>query len=305
MRLRACPPTYPPQANTLTNPEASPTAEEAPRAQPMSPEEISRVRRQMVDQAVKLAIKGSWEEAANLNRDMLALLGEQPDSYNRLGKAMSELGKPEEARAAYARSLELDPTNTIAKRNLDKLAGGTAGGGAPSQIDTRMFVEDTGKSTTTILQAVEPSMLNELDAGDVVELRAEGNAVNVHTLSGDYIGMIDPRLGLRLGRLLAAGNQYSAALITTDGDVRVMVRETYQHPSQAGKVSFPRSAASTGVRGYTRRGLLREEDELDFGDDGDDLGDDTDEADGWTEEDDDGEPTARVTSIEPEDESFD
>jgi tetratricopeptide (TPR) repeat protein len=271
----------------------------------MSPEEISRVRRQMVDQAVKLAINGSWEEAANLNRDILALLGEQPDSYNRLGKAMAELGKPEEARAAYARSLELDPSNTIAKRNLDKLAVGAGGGGAPSQIDTRMFVEDTGKSTTTMLQAVDAEIVRDLDAGDVVELRVEGNAVNVHTLSGGYVGMLDPRLGLRLSRLIAAGNQYSAALITADGDIRVMVRETYQDPSQAGKVSFPRAAASTGVRGYTRRGLLREDDELDFGDDGDDLGDDSDETDGWSEDDDDAEPATRVTSIEPEDESFD
>ncbi|MCA9854500.1 MAG: tetratricopeptide repeat protein, partial [Dehalococcoidia bacterium] len=140
----------------------------------MSPEEISRVRRQMVDQAVKLAINGNWEEAANLNRDILALLGEQADSYNRLGKAMSELGKPEEARAAYARSLELDPSNTIAKRNLDKLAIGAGSGGTPSQIDTRMFVEDTGKSTTTMLQAVDSEIVRDLDAGDVVELRVEG-----------------------------------------------------------------------------------------------------------------------------------
>jgi len=277
--------------------------DDAPRIQPMSPEEILRVRRQMTDQAVKLAIKGTWEDAANLNRDMLALLGEQPDCYNRLGKAMSELGKLEEARAAYARSLELDPSNTIAKRNLDKLATMSALGSSPSQIDTRMFVEDTGKSTTAVLQAVDPDILSQLDAGDVIEMVVSGNAVNVQTLDGGYIGMVDPRLGLRLARLIGAGNRYSAALITADGDVRIMIRESYQHPSQAGKVSFPRTASS-GVRGYTRRGLLREDDDLDFGDDGDDLGDDED-TDGWSEDQDgDDSPAARV-NIEPEDESFD
>jgi hypothetical protein len=286
----------------VTNPEAA-HVDDAPRTQPMSPDEILRVRRQMTDQAVKLAIKGSWEDAANLNRDMLALLGEQPDSYNRLGKAMSELGKLEEARAAYARSLELDPSNTIAKRNLDKLATMSALGSSPSQIDTRMFVEDTGKSTTAVLQAVDPDILSQLDAGDVVQMVVSGNAVNVQTLDGGYTGMVDPRLGLRLARLIGAGNQYSAALITTDGDVRIMIRETYQHPSQAGKVSFPRTATS-GVRGYTRRGLLREEEDLDFGDDGDDFGDE-EEADGWSEDDEgDDSPASRV-NIEPEDESFD
>jgi tetratricopeptide (TPR) repeat protein len=269
----------------------------------MTQEEILRVRRQMTDQAVKLAIRGSWEDAANLNRDMLALLGEQPDSYNRLGKAMSELGKLDEARAAYARSLELDPSNTIARRNLDKLATLSALGGSPSQIDTRMFVEDTGKSTTALLQAVDPGVLSRLDAGDVVEMVVSGNAVNVQTLDGVYIGLVEPRLGLRLARLISAGNQYSAALITADGDVRIMIRETYQHPSQAGKVSFPR-AASSGVRGYTRRGLLREDDDLDLSEDDDDFGDE-EETDGWSEDDDgDDSPAARV-NIEPEDESFD
>jgi hypothetical protein len=164
-------------------------------------------------------------------------------------------------------------------------------------------VEDTGKSTTAVLQAVDPGMLSRLDAGDVVQMVVTGNAVNVQTLDGVYIGLVEPRLGLRLARLIGAGNQYSAALITADGDIRIMMRETYQHPSQAGKVSFPRSASS-GVRGYTRRGLLREDDDLDLSEGDDDFGDE-EETDGWSEDDDgDDSPAARV-NIEPEDESFD
>ncbi|MEZ4492308.1 MAG: hypothetical protein R3C29_03210 [Dehalococcoidia bacterium] len=113
-----------------------------------------------------------------------------------------------------------------------------------------------------------------------------------------------PRLGLRLGRLIAAGNKYSAALITADGDIRLMVRETYKRIIMSREGELPGRNAATGVRGYTRRGLLREDDELAFGDDGDDLGDDTDEADGWARR------RRRwragwVTTIEPEDESFD
>ncbi|MEZ4492309.1 MAG: hypothetical protein R3C29_03215 [Dehalococcoidia bacterium] len=46
-----------------------------------------------------------------------------------------------------------------------------------------MFVEDTRKSTTTMLQAVDSEIVRDLDAGDVVELRVEGNAVNVHTMA--------------------------------------------------------------------------------------------------------------------------
>lgn len=258
----------------------------------------------MTDQAIRLAVGGRWEEAAGLNRNMLTLLGEEAETYNRLGKALLETGQIGEARAAYARSIELDPANTIAARNLDKLATmQEVSGAAPAAIDTRMFVEESGKSTAALLQAVEPDIVAELDAGDVVDLKVEGNAVNVYKSSGEYIGMVEPRIGLRLAKLMTAGNRYSAALITVSGDVRVMIREVYQDPSQAGKVSFPRSN-KVDVRAYTRRGLLQPAmEELDYTDDDDaDAFDDGDE-ERWSESNDDV-PNVGV-KIEPEDESYD
>lgn len=276
----------------------------SPAPGPVTHEERLRIKKQMTDQAVKLAISGRWQEAANLNRNMVTLLGEEPETYNRLGKALMELGKITDARAAYARSLELDQANTIAARNLDKLATmQDADGSTPSVIDTRIFLEESGKSTTAALQAVDPDVAGSLDAGDVVELRPEGNAVNAYRTSGDYIGMVEPRIGLRLSKLLNAGNRYSAALISAAGDLRLMIRETYQDPSQAGRVSFPRSS-KMDVRAYTRRGLLQPEmDDVSFEDDDDEpLEEETD--DRWTDSD--GTDVSDVgVRIEPEDESFD
>jgi hypothetical protein len=260
----------------------------------------------MVDQAVKLAISGRWAEAADINRNMLTLLGEEPETYNRLGKSLMELGQITEARAAYAASLEHDTTNTIARRNLDKLATmQDASGTTPSQIDTRMFVEESGKSTAAVLSAVDPDVVADLDAGDMLALKVEGNAVNVTRTSGEYIGMIQPRVGLRLSKLMNAGNRYSAALITaSSGDVRIMVRETYQDPSQVGRVSFPRSS-KIDVRAYTRRGLLQADlEELDYDEDGDETGFEEEQEDRWNDTGDD-DPTNVGVNIEPEDESFD
>ena len=69
--------------------------------------------------------------------------------------------------------------------------------------------------------------------------------------------MVEPRVGLRLARLMGGGNRYSAALVSTAEPPRIIVRETYQDPSQAGKVSFPKSSISE-VRAYTRRDFRRE-----------------------------------------------
>lgn len=278
-----------------------------PTIEMMSPEERTRLRKQMSEQAVKLAVSGRWDDAASLNREFVRLFPDDAEGYNRLGKSLTELGQVSEARQCYGKALEIDPTNQIARRNLDRLATlkDAAGTSAPSQLDTRMFIEETGKAAVTILQAVDPALAATLDAGDLVELRQQGNAVNVHTMAGDYVGMVEPRVGLRLARMMEGGNRYSAALVSVTGnEIKVIIRETYQHPSLIGRVSFPQARAVATVRPYTRRGLLRgvHADEIEFGDDDEYREDDED--DGWSET---GEDLERETGadLEHEDENFD
>ncbi len=274
--------------------------------QTMSLEERQRVRKQMSDQAVKLAVNSRWAEAANINRDFIKLFGDEAEVYNRLGKALTELGQITEARKSYGRAIELDATNTIARRNLDRLAGmsDTAAASAmPSQLDTRLFVEETGTAAMAKLQAVNAEQAAALDAGDVVDLQVQGNAVNVHSKSGDYVGMIEPRVGLRLSKMMAGGNQYAAAMVTTaNGEMKVMIRETFQHPSNIGKVSFPQARATETVRAYTRKGLLRNKDleEIEYGDD--EIEDEPE--DGWRETEELDSHTPDV-DVEADEESFD
>lgn len=276
-----------------------------PNIQAMPADERARLKRQMAEQAIKLAISSRWDEAANLNRDYLRLFGDDADGCNRLGKALTELGQVAEARKAYGRAIEADPTNTIARRNLARLASmkdAAVASAPPTQLDTRLFIEETGQATVAYLQAIDPERSALLDAGDVLNLQVQGNAVNVLSIAGDYIGMVEPRIGLRLARMMATGNQYTAALVTATGDFKVIIRETFQHPSQIGKVSFPQSRTSD-VRGYTRRGLLRQPgEELEYGDDEEVEEEDTEE--GWSEAGEDADHTAEI-DIETDDESFD
>ncbi|HET7737016.1 MAG TPA: hypothetical protein VFK32_00430 [Tepidiformaceae bacterium] len=255
----------------------------------LNPEDRARMRRQMSDHAVRLAIASRWEEAVPINREFVRLFPDDPEGFNRLGKALSEVGKIEEARMAYASTLDRDPTNTIAKRNLDRLAAlkdTPSVSVGPSQVDTKMFVEESGKSTTATLQAVDSAVAAVLDAGDVVELRVQGNAVNVHTRTGEYVGMVEPRVGLRLARLMTGGNQYAAALASASGDPRVTIRETYQDPSQLDRVSFPSTLASD-VRPYIRRSVLRHQlsDDVEFDDDDEVVEEEEEEGigDGWSD----------------------
>jgi tetratricopeptide (TPR) repeat protein len=277
-----------------------------PNLDTMSLEERARLRKQMSDQAVKLAVSSRWLEAANLNREYVRTFGDEAEAYNRLGKALTELGQVSEAREAYGKALDLDSTNTIARRNLDRLATmkeTSAAAAAPSQLDTRLFVEETGTAALAKLQATNAETSAVLDAGDIVNLQVQGNAVNVLTVNGDYVGMVEPRIGLRLSKMMTAGNRYSAAMVTTSGELKVMLRETFKHPSLIDKVSFPTGRTSE-IRAYTRKGLLRrdDEDEIEFGDD-EYVEEESDE--GWSETSDELDSGNSGIDVNADDEGFD
>lgn len=277
-----------------------------PDLESMSLEERQRIRKQMSDQAVKLAVNSRWQDAANINRDFLRIFGDDAEALNRLGKALSELGQITEARDAYGKALDLDPTNTIARRNLDRLAtmkDTAVATMAPSQLDTKLFVEETGTATVARLQATKADVAALLDPGDLVNLEVQGNAVNVLTVTGEYIGMVEPRIGLRLAKMMTGGNKYSAAMVTTTGEPRVILRETFKHPSLINQVSFPQGRASD-VRAYTRKGLLRrdDEDDIEYGDD-EYVEEESDE--GWSETSDELDSGTPDIDVEREDESFD
>ena len=83
-------------------------------------ETTMRQRRQLADTAIAQATQGEWEAAVATNQELLEL-GPDTDAYNRLGKAFAELGRHDEALAAYENALERDATNRIAERNVARL----------------------------------------------------------------------------------------------------------------------------------------------------------------------------------------
>jgi tetratricopeptide (TPR) repeat protein len=233
-------------------------------------EEDARPTRQGAEQAIQLALESKWEEAASLNKTILEAQPNDVDTWNRLGKALLELGRYREAHDAYGKSLALDPVNSIAKRNLDRLAG-LQDAEAPrreavAKVAQDLFIEEVGTSGSTILRNTPRETLATLTAGDEVYLRPENDALQIANVNGDVLGSVEPKLGLRLMRLIQGGNQYAAAVKSlSDSDVEVIIKEIYRDPSQT-RLSFPATGAGESVRPYIKESLLRlgEEEEEEF-----------------------------------------
>ena len=244
----------------------------------------ARMRRVRTEQAIQFAVQSRWEDAIAANRAILAAFPDDPEAHNRLGKALAETGKIKEAREAYQKAIDIDPSNTIARKNLERLAAGRAKAEPDKahQVDASLFIEEMGKTGVTTLERVNTKMLSTLSAGDEVALKPDGSRLAIETMAGDHISNIEPKLAMRLSRLIGGGNKYAAAVAGIgDKSVRVIIKETFQHPSQVGRLSFPAGKAGDAIRPYTKETMVRSD--LDDDDDAVDEPEEWEEAEPETE----------------------
>ena len=111
----------------------------------------ARMAKSKMREAVALATESRWEEAAEINRQLLEVQPESLDAWNRLGKALLELGDAAGARDAFAESLRIDPTNVIALKNASRLAevgGHDVFSQAVADRDSLSFHEDERTGTS-------------------------------------------------------------------------------------------------------------------------------------------------------------
>jgi hypothetical protein len=225
-------------------------------------EEMDRIIRRNSRIAIALAMEGRWREAVEANKEILTLIPSDVETLNRLGRAYTELHDYAQARLAYQKAKELDPYNSIAEKNLKRLADLAEQDGSSEEderpVEPRYFIEETGKAGVVRLVNLAPrQVLARMVAGDRLSLKpADGNLM-VTDAAGTILGWVEPRHGQRLARLMAGGNKYQASVVSgSDDGLSVMVREIYQDPSQIGLLSFP-SKGLEAVHPYVSEKLLR------------------------------------------------
>ena len=217
-----------------------------------------RLLKERTREAIGLAMDGRWKEAAAVNRKLTKASPADADAWNRLGKALLELGDAKGATKAFKGAIAIDPANAIAHKNLDRLAalpktGHAAKRRAASVAAHRFFINDGSKTAHVALTGCAQGKDRVfVSPGAPVRLERRGGSLAVHTEDGDRLGMVPAKLGRRLSWLMDGGNEYQGAVASTAGDaIRVVLHETFQHPSQRATVSFPASAVSPSAEPAT------------------------------------------------------
>jgi hypothetical protein len=210
-------------------------------------------------------MQARWQEAVDVNQKIIESFPDDVDACNRLGRAYMELGQYTLAREAYNRTIQMDPYNAIAARNLRRLSDlgeSDEDGVETDTVDPHHFIEEIGKAGVVTLYELSPKENRaRMVAGDKVNLKAEGSVLSVENSRGVYMGKVEPKYAQRLVRLMTGGNQYTASVVkSTMDEMTIIIRETYQHPSQVGKLSFPPKGMDE-FKPYVGDKLLKVEDE--------------------------------------------
>ena len=222
----------------------------------------SRPKRELSREAISLALNGEWERAAELNQLILDSNADV-DAMNRLGKAFMELARYDDAREILGKVVSIAPYNIIAKKNLARLTQlentpipsrqARKAGSAP-----QFFIEESGKSGTTLLQKVATGqVVARLAPSESTDLVVENNTIKVYTRDNEYLGQVEPKLGRRLIRLMQGGNKYDAAIIGVNSQgIAIIIREIYRHRSLHNVCSFP-TRTKEEHRVYLSESLVR------------------------------------------------
>jgi tetratricopeptide (TPR) repeat protein len=261
----------------------------------------SKSRRALVQSALDASLNGNWQEAIDINNQIIERFPRDAEAMNRKGRALIELRQLTAAREAYTDALKADPANMIARRNLQRLEtlynrpGGEPKEGEVSE-DTipraNVFIEEIGKTwVDELANPAEVGQLAELAPGSMLQIRQEEDRLVLYSRDDVRLGEIEEGTARRIVSLMEGGNKYEAYALGISGQsLRVILREIYKDPSQGSRLSFPRQVSRTGELMRERELLFqREEGDFSFGEEDEEDDSLVAEADDAIVEDDDAE----------------
>jgi tetratricopeptide (TPR) repeat protein len=203
---------------------------------------ISKMEISLAQKAVNLALLRKWEEAIEVNLEILKETPEDVDALNRLARAYSELGEITKARATAHSVLKIDPVNPIAQKSIERWKSITKvkkDNGKAYSVDA--FLEEPGKTKlVTLVHTGDQSIFANLNPGEEVKLVPFAHRVSVIAYDGRYIGRLSDDLASRFRTLIKSGNKYQTLIKSVEPkNVSVFIRELERGEGSKDIASFP------------------------------------------------------------------
>ena len=186
--------------------------------------------------AIQKALQKNWEEALDINKDILK---EDPDSTEalmRAARAFYELGRLDEAIASVKKVLKLDPLHLIAQKCYDKWKIMDPSDLPMPQVypnqhngfhKINLFLEEPGKTKIINLHHLgDTKLIDSLDCGDEVQIVASPHKVTCISNNGHYIGRFPDDIATKTIGDIKKGLSYNAHIKSIDTmEVKIFIKQ--------------------------------------------------------------------------------
>jgi hypothetical protein len=130
----------------------------------------------------------------------------------------------------------------------------------PVKESPDQFIAEVGKGVVNLVNEPPCGLLKWLREISVPECKR--SHLSVENAAGNARQVEMPH-GFRRAKLIKGQRIYRSSTASMI-PVKVIIRETYQHPSQAGRASFPPKAPAEGFHAHIRDSLLRSDSEEEY-----------------------------------------
>lgn len=179
-------------------------------------------------QAIQTALTGDWKSAIDINKRILEENPNDCEALNRMALAYTVLGKTKLAKDIYLKVLQIDPLNTIALKNLEKIKKESSKNSYDNIpiLVKNIFLEETGKTKVVdLINLAQDEILTTLRTGQTVDLSVRRLKIFI-SQGNKYIGVLPDDIGKRLIRFIKGGNKYEAYIKSSNHQsVTIFVRE--------------------------------------------------------------------------------
>lgn len=191
-------------------------------------------------QAIRAAKEQNWQQALELNSEILEENPKDLEALNRLGLASMQLGDIAKAKNTFKKVISLDKSNIIANKNLLKIKNKQT---LPSVSfsDNCNFIEEPGKTKIIELHRLAgKQVLSLLCIGQPCQLILKNRYISVSLSDGQHVGALPEDISFRLTKLIKRGNEYSCSIHSCNGKkCCVHIKETKTSKKNAHLQSFP------------------------------------------------------------------
>lgn len=226
------------------------------------------------EQAIASASSANWSGAIRFNKQILENDPINISAMNRAAYCYLQLGKSTTAKRMYAKVLEMDPFNSIAKKHLQMIKAGNIQISSGAAETKETFIEEPGKTKTVQLcRPADPEFLRSLRVAISCKLIVRNRRIIVHTADEKYIGCLPDDIAHSLRKLIELGHEYRTVVRSINKqEVEVFVREVSRGSQAKQFVSFPYTNGSKPSSNTTsaiihEELMINDEPELDQGDD--------------------------------------